>query len=318
MKIAVLGANGRLSHAVAEAFLAHGHDVIAVTRSGRCDGLSGRVEFRAADAMDAAQLIAATTGAEMIFNGLNPPYDKWEGRVLQMARNVMAAVKANHAVHLFIGNVYNYGKEIGLGMREDSPFSPTTEKARIRIDMEELFRRASQEEGIKTIIVRAGDFYGTSKTGTWLDLMIASKIDKGSLSWPGPYDMLHSFAYLPDLAEAFVRVAERADELPIFSDFNFAGHTMTGEQFATWCERAVGNKLTRKRVSWPLLRVLGMVSPIVREVLKMNYLWFTPHSLSGDKLATFLGDVPATPPQEAVRQALADHGFLKAAARIAA
>ena len=318
MKIAVLGANGRLSHAIATAFLAHGHEVIAVTRSGRCDGLSGSVEYRAADAMDASQLIAATMGADMIFNGLNPPYDKWESAVLPMARNVMAAAKANRAVHLFIGNVYNYGKKIGLGMNEDSPTSPTTEKARIRIDMEALFQRAAKEDGIKTIIVRAGDFYGTAKTGTWLDLMIASKVDRGSLSWPGPYDLPHCFAYLPDLAEAFVRVAERADELPVFTQFNFEGHTMTGEQFATWCERATGRKLARKRVSWPLLRVIGMFSPIVREVVKMNYLWFTPHSLSQDKLKAFLGDVPATPPQEAVRQALADHGFLKQAMRQAA
>ena len=124
MKIAVLGANGRLAHAVAKAFLAHGHEVVAVTRSGRCDGLSGRVEYRAADAMDRAQVIAATMGVDMIFNGLNPPYDKWEGSVLPMARNVMAAAKENRAVHLFIGNVYNYGKEIGLNVDDDAPFSP--------------------------------------------------------------------------------------------------------------------------------------------------------------------------------------------------
>ncbi len=128
MKIAVLGANGRLAHAVAVAFLAHGHEVVAVTRSGRCDGLTGRVEYRAADAMDRAQVIAATMGVDMIFNGLNPPYDKWEGFVLPMARNVMAAAKENRAVHLFIGNVYNYGKEIGLEMTDDAPFSPTTKK----------------------------------------------------------------------------------------------------------------------------------------------------------------------------------------------
>lgn len=309
MKIAVLGANGRLAHAVAVAFLAHGHEVVAVTRSGRCDGLSGRIEYRAADAMDRAQVIAATMGVDMIFNGLNPPYDKWEGTVLAMARNVMAAAKENRAVHLFIGNVYNYGKEIGLEMTDDAPFSPTTEKARIRIEMEALFKDATSE-GVKTVILRAGDFYGTDKAGTWLDQMIATKIEKGSFSWPGPYDLPHAFAYLPDLADAFVRLAERAGELPMFSQFNFEGHTLTGEDFARAAELAAGRKLARKKVSWALLNVVGVFSPIVRELVKMNYLWFTPHSLSGRKLEAFLGTVATTPADEAIAAALADHGFV--------
>lgn len=309
MKIAVLGANGRLAHAVAKAFLAHGHDVVAVTRSARCEGLSGRVEFRAADAMDRAQVIAATMGVDMIFNGLNPPYDKWEGFVLPMARNVIAAAKENRAVHLFIGNVYNYGKEIGLNVDEGAAFSPTTDKARMRIEMEALFKDATRD-GVKTIILRAGDFYGTDKTGTWLDQMIATKIDKGAFSWPGPYDLPHAFAYLPDLADAFVRLAERADDLPIFSQFNFEGHTLTGEDFARAAERAAGRKLARKRVPWPLLALVGLFSPIVREVVKMNYLWFTPHSLSGERLEAFLGGVASTPAEEAIAQALADHGFV--------
>jgi nucleoside-diphosphate-sugar epimerase len=309
MKIAVLGANGRLSHAIARVFLDHGHDVIAVTRSGRCEGLSGSVEFRAADAMIEAELVAATAGAEMIFNGLNPPYDKWEEFVLPMARNVMAAAKQNSAVHLFIGNVYNYGKEIGLNVDDDAPFSPTTEKARTRIEMEALFRNAADKD-VKTVILRAGDFYGTDKVGTWLDQMIATKIDKGAFSWPGPYDLPHAFAYLPDLADAFVRLAGRADELPMFSQFNFEGHTLTGEDFARATERAAGRTLARKRVSWALLNVVGLFSPIVREVVKMNYLWFTPHSLSGAKLEAFLGKVDGTPADEAIAQSLADHGFV--------
>ena len=175
--------------------------------------------------------------------------------------------------------------------------------------MEALFRDATAE-GVKTVILRAGDFYGTDKVGTWLDQMIATKIDKGSFSWPGPYDLPHAFAYLPDLADAFVRLAERANELPMFSQFNFEGHTLTGEEFARAAERAAGRKLARKRVSWTLLNVIGVFSPILREVVKMNYLWFTPHSLSGAKLEAFLGKVESTPADEAIAQSLADHGFV--------
>lgn len=51
---------------------------------------------------------------DMIFNGFNLFYDKWEGIVFVMVCNVMVVVKENCVVYFFIGNVYNYGKEIGF------------------------------------------------------------------------------------------------------------------------------------------------------------------------------------------------------------
>jgi nucleoside-diphosphate-sugar epimerase len=309
MKIAVLGANGRLSHQVAKSFLAHGHEVIAVTRSGRCDGLEGQVEFRAANAMKEADLVNAVQGADMIFNGLNPLYTEWPEKCMPMARNVMAAARATGAVHLFIGNVYDYGKEIPMNASEETPRHPSTEKAAIRIEMEGLFRRASIEDGVQTIILRAGDFYGTSQKGSWFDLMIAAKVQKGIFTWPGPLDLPHAFAYLPDLADAFVLLAGKADQLPLFSQFNFAGHTLTGAEFGKILETVTGTRLARKSVPWLLLRLLSTVNPMMREVVKMNYLWFTPHSLNGNKLQSLLGEVKNTSTEDAIRQSLIDQGF---------
>lgn len=309
MKIAVLGANGRVAHTVAKAFLEAGHSVIAVTRTGKCEGLTGNVEFRAADAMKEDDLIAATRGAEIVFNGINPPYDKWDELCMPMAKNALAAIKANNAINLFIGNVYNYGKEIPVNASEDTPFNATTQKAEIRIEMEALFRRAAVEDGVKTIILRAGDFYGTDKPGTWFDLFIAKSLNKGIFYWPGKWDIPHAFAYLPDLGKAFVSLAERSEELPVFSQFNFEGHTLTGEQVARIAEEITGGSLKRKPVPWMVFRIVGAFYPLLREVVKMSYLWFTPHSLDGTKLRTLLGEVEITPPEEAIKQAFVDQGL---------
>ncbi len=311
MKIAILGANGRVAHAVAKAFLEAGHDVIAVTRNGKCEDLTGNVEFRSADVMKEAEVIAATRGADVVFNGVNPPsYDKWAEFCMPMARNVVAALKANRAAHLFIGNVYNYGKEIPMNANEETPRFRSTEKAAIREDMEALFRRAAVEDDIQTIILRAGDFFGTEKTGTWLDLMIAKNLSKGSVAWPGPVNLPHAFAYLPDLGKAFVRLCERKEALPVFSQFHFGGHTLTGEQFMDHIETAYGKPVKRKSVSWTLFKLIGAVYPLIREVVKMNYLWFTPHSLDGAKLEAFLGNVENTPADIAIAQALYDQGLI--------
>lgn len=312
MRVAVLGAKGRLSHAVAKAFLAAGHDVVAITRDGRCPGLEGRVTFRAADAMSREELVAATEGVDLIFNGLNPPYDQWQTKAMPMARNVIAACKAHGVPQLFAGNVYNYGHAISIGTKPETPHSPDTRKGRIRIEMEALFSREAIYGGVQTVVLRAGDFYGTSGKGSWFDLFLVKDVEKGRFVWPGPADIPHAFAYLPDLARAFVALAERMGELPAFDTFTFAGHTLTGSDFRRHVEAALGRPLKPARLPWWLLRLASPFHGMAREVLEMKYLWNTPHSLDGTKLGELVGELPQTPPAAAIRQALVDQGKLAA------
>lgn len=312
MRIAVLGAKGRLSHTVAKYFLAHGHMVIAVTRSGKCEGLDGDVEHRAADAMKTADLIHATQSADLIFNGLNPPYDQWAERAMPMAQNVMAAARSHEVPHLFIGNVYNYGSSIPLDADETTPFQPDTRKGVIRTEMEALFAKEARDNGVKTVILRAGDFYGTRAKGSWFDLAFIKKFDKGVFTWPGPMNAPHAFAYLPDLGEAFCALVEKIDQLPLFDMFQFEGHTLTGEQFKALIEKAAGRDLKNGSFPWWLFKLASPFNRMMREVNEMSYLWQVPHSLNGRKLKSVIGEVKITPPLQAIRQALIDQGKLAA------
>lgn len=304
--IMILGAAGRIGDAAARAFVAAGWRVKGVARGERGAQLAPGVEWVKADAADRASLVAACKGADVVLNALNPQYTEWEEKVLPMAENVIAAVEAAGATQLLPGNVYNFGHSVGLGMREDAIEAASTPKARIRIAMEELFRRHAEERGVQTIVLRAGDFFGGVKPETWLDLMILSKLRRGILTWPGPMDVPHAFAYLPDLARAFVALAERRKDLPAFDRFHFEGHTMTGDDFLLAAEAATGRKLIRRGVPWTLLRAGGLFMPMLREVVVMSYLWRMPHSLDGSKLAGALGHLPATAPTEALRQAIHD------------
>ena len=205
------------------------------------------------------------------------------------------------------GNVYNFGREIGMDVAEDAPQIASTEKAAIRIAMEERLERAAREEGIQVIILRAGDFYGGPKPETWLDMMICKDLRKGKFIWPGSdWNIAHSFAYLPDLGRAFAGLAEKRGALGRFERFHFAGHTLTGEEMLSAAEQAVGRKLKRGGIPWTLLSLVGLLQPVLREVIKMRYLWDTAHSLDGSRLDALLGKTAVTPPAVALRQAIAD------------
>jgi nucleoside-diphosphate-sugar epimerase len=304
--IVILGAAGRIGDAAARAFVEAGWRVKGVARGAKLNALAPGVEPVAVDAFDRAALIEACHGADVILNALNPQYTEWAEKVLPMAENVVAAAAATGATHMLPGNVYNFGYALHVGTREDDPEIASTEKAEIRIAMEGLFRRLAAERGVRTIVLRAGDFFGGTKRESWLDLIILAKLKKGIFTWAGPTDIPHAFAYLPDLGRAFVALAEQRDTLGSFERFHFAGHTLTGLEMKAAAEAAAGRKLTQRGVPWTLLRAAGLVSPMLREVAKMSYLWRTPHSLDGGKLERAVGKLPVTPIVDALRQAIAD------------
>ncbi|MCO6388209.1 NmrA family NAD(P)-binding protein [Aliihoeflea sp. 40Bstr573] len=311
--VVILGAGGRVGHEIAKAFVAAGWLVRGVARGAKAQSLAAGVEPVAADASDGDALVAVCKGADIIVHGLNPLYTEWEEKVMPLARNVLEAARVNGATIMLPGNVYNFGLEIGMNMAEGDPQIGSTAKARIRIEMESMLEAAARLDGVRTIVIRAGDFYGGEKPGTWLDELVLAKLDKGVFTWPGPMDVAHSFAYLPDLALAFVAVAERRADLAPFEVLHFAGHTVTGQEMKAATERAVGRPLLRRGVPWPLLRAAGLFVPMIRELAAMSYLWRAPHSLDGRKLAGLVPDLRENSMEGAMENVVRDMTRQKAA-----
>jgi nucleoside-diphosphate-sugar epimerase len=180
---------------------------------------------------------------------------------------------------------------------------PTTPKGAIRVDIERRVQEAS-ERGVRTVLVRAGDFFGGEGQGSWFDLVIARDIKVAVLRYPGPLDVVHSWAYLPDLAPTLVRLAEQRATFKSFETFCFPGHSVTGAQMIGALQKAAQRPLKLRTFPWWLLR---LASPFVadwRELIELAYLWRVPHRLKGDKLRETIGEVPTTPFPEAVHAAL--------------
>lgn len=317
--IAILGSNGRLSRTVAKAFLTAGYDVIAITRYGKPLAELAGARFVAADASKAEDLIRASAGADIIFNGLNPLYTEWEEKVLPMARNVMEACRANKAMHFFPGNVYGYGSPMPLELTEDTPMRPTTSKGRIRVEMKRMFREESERaDGVRTVVLRAGDFFGGTGTGSWFDQASVTKLSKGVFTAAGPENLIHEWAYLPDFAECFVKLANIRGQLKPFENLNFPNHAMTEMQLKAAVEKAVGRPLKLARLPWWALKIMGFFQPMMRELAIMSYLRFETHRLVSTRLESLIGPLPKTPLDEAVRQALIDQNMLSADVPMAA
>jgi nucleoside-diphosphate-sugar epimerase len=209
------------------------------------------------------------------------------------------------ATFMLPGNVYAYGAGMPAVLSEATPEAPSTRKGELRQQLErELAARATAGR-LRSVVLRAGDFFGPGQ-GTWLDLLIAKKLPQGKLVYPGPMDGVpHAWAYLPDLAQAFVALAERRGA-EAHERLHFEGHTLTGRELLEGLARAAMHlgwieHVHAKPMAWWPWHLAAPFVPLLRELLAMRYLWDRPHRLDGTRLRERLGDaLPHTPLDEAL------------------
>jgi nucleoside-diphosphate-sugar epimerase len=310
----VMGARGRLGAAVAQAFVAAGWRVRAPWRHGAGTpppALPG-VEWLVSDeALRAAQ----AQGADVLVHAMNPARytaAAWRAEAPAMLRSAIDQSLALGALLLFPGNVYNFGAGMPAVLDAHTPQRPTTPLGQVRVALEQQLAQAVATQGLRAIIVRAGDFFGAGQ-GTWLDQVIARKLHQGVMTWPGPLGVPHAWAYLPDLAQAFVRVAAAPPPPPgTLVCLPFAGHTATGNDWhavlAEWAQEQGGLRGGALRVQplpWGWMRLASPVVPLLRSLQAMRYLWEVPHALDGTALVQHAGALPHTPLREALRASLA-------------
>ncbi len=306
-RIIVLGGAGQLGRAAARAFKAAGWQVASVVRGRSAGGAAAGTEIIEVDARDGESLVAAAAGADVVLHALNTPFGTWGHLAVPFADTAIAAARDNGATLLFPGNLYNYGAAMPARIDDATPMHPTSRKGAIRVAVEARLRAASAA-GLRTIMLRAGDYFGGDGYGSWFDRVIVKEIGAGRLTWPGPLDCIHEWAYLPDFTRALVRLAEARARLPAFASFGFAGHAVTGRQFAAAISRACRRGFRISVMPWRLLKLMGFAVPVFRELVEISYLWSVPHAIDGTALKAVIGDIPHTPLDEAVAASLAALG----------
>lgn len=304
--VLVLGAKGRFGRAAIGAFGQAGWRVRGFARNWQnrptrhTDPTYDAIE---GDAFSENAVTKAAHGCDVIVNALNPPYEKWSRELPRLTSSVIGAAKATGARVMIPGNVYNYGTQMPMTLFEGAPHCANTRKGMMRVQMEQTYALASNV-GVRTIILRGGDFLEREKTGNWFDGYMSAKISKGKFIYPGPLDRLHAWAYLPDMGRAMVELAQIEEELPICVTFGFEGYNLTGAQLVLAIENVYGKKLKVGSMPWPVMKILGLVIPSIREVMEMRYLWQVPHGIDGSRLFSILPDFKSTPLEIALRDCL--------------
>lgn len=316
----VLGATGGIGGTLGRELRAHGWQLRALHRRAAAQATSPGLHWVQGDAMDPAEVSAAAEGAQLIVHAVNPPgYRRWGELVLPMLEHSIAAARASGARLLLPGTVYNYGPDAFAHLHEDAPQRPLTRKGAIRVQMEQRLQQAA-ESGVRSLIVRAGDYFGPDAANNWFSqcLVQPGRVPR-VLRYPGREGVGHQWAYLPDVARSMAALLEREAELPTLARFHLQGHwDSDGRQMLAAIARVLqGAGAAAPRVArfpWWLATLAAPVVPTLHEMREMRYLWQQPLRLDNARLRSMLGEEPHTPLDEAVRATLASLGCLPASA----
>ncbi|WP_207796548.1 NAD(P)H-binding protein [Sphingomonas oleivorans] len=314
----VLGATGGIGGVMAEALLARGWHVRAMVRdpikaADRWRDRPARPEWIIGDAMVEADVVRAAEGAGTIIHAVNPlAYRGWGRLVLPMIDNSIAAAARAGSRIMLPGTIYNFDPASQTLLHEDMLQHPTTKKGAIRVALERRLEQASAR-GVSSLIVRSGDYFGPRAGQGWFNqLLVQPGRPVRRIIHPGAAGIGHGWAYLPDLAEAVVRLIEAEERLRSFERVHFAGHwDADGHAIADAVKRVVGRPdIPVHRFPWWLTGLAAPFSETMREMREIRRFWRSPMRLDNSRMVALLGAEPHTPLDIAIRDTLAGMGCL--------
>ncbi|MFD2647565.1 NAD-dependent epimerase/dehydratase family protein [Devosia albogilva] len=302
--VTILGSNGHIGHAAMLAFREAGWSVTGFGRANRkpVDG----TRFVQGDANDIAAVKKAIAEADVVVNGLHLRYDQWgNGRAEAQLQVVIDAMSGTGKTLVFPGTIYNYragDRVVDPRLRQEGEVP----RGAIRIRLEGMLREAAEHRGFQVLVVRAGDFFGPGNHDEWYGAAMLMDYRKGRLYHLGDLEKRHSWAYLPDLGRAFAALADRRAEFSRFENFHFAGHWVSHGQIMAAVQTVLPHPVTVSPFPWWLLRAVGLVNPVMRDLFRMRYLWQNEMELVDPRLDALLGPGVTTPFEQAVSATVTD------------
>jgi nucleoside-diphosphate-sugar epimerase len=296
----VLGAAGGTGSAVVRELVARGLWVRAVTRSGAMDVPEG-VEQVAADVATPDGARRACAGGAVVYHCAQPDYTKWAELFPPLTRAVLDGTAEAGAKLVFADNLYMYGPPDGP-MTEDTPQRAEGRKGRTRIEMAAEILGAHADGKLRCAIGRSSDYYGPRGTATAAgDIVMNAALRGKRARWLGSLDQPHTLNYLGDMARALVTLGERDEadgqvwHLP-------AAEPLTGRQFLALVYEAAGRVPKPGIVSRPMIRLVGLFKPLVRELDETLYQFEQPFVSDASKFQGVFGPFEPTPHPEAVKR----------------
>ena len=306
-RIALLGAAGAAGLSIAAAFRTEGTPYRVVGRSDellrRAFGGDPLAEIKAWNLEDGLSMRQALAGIETAIYLIGVNYWQFELHPKLMRKIIDSAQLAGVGRMLLIGTVYPYGRARGNPVTEDHERNPHTFKGRMRKEQEDILFAAHSAGKIQACELRLPDFYGPGVDKSFLWSAFVAAKNGGRAQLVGPIDTPHQFVYIPDVGPAISRLLKTDGAWG--RTWNFAGSGTTTQRELVMKIFATAGRPPKMIVAGKTtLRLMGLFSPLMRELVEMHYLQTDPVLMDDSRLVKLLGGIQRTSYEEGIRLTL--------------
>lgn len=206
----VLGA-GPAGSTLARHLAAKGHHVRIIDRSGI--ELGHGIEHGTADLSDPDQALLATEGAAVIYHCVNVGYHLQVEVMPGIGRNIADAAAHHGARLVVLDTLYPYGQANGEAITEDTPWSATSDKGRMRAELDRYYLDRHDAGDFWVALGRSADFFGpTVLTSTLAGAFFPAALSGEPALALGDTSLLHSYSFVPDVAAGLATLGTAAPE----------------------------------------------------------------------------------------------------------
>jgi nucleoside-diphosphate-sugar epimerase len=284
----VVFGTGQVGCALAARLSGLGLAVRSVSRH-RPAALPDGVDWRAADANDPEAASDAAAGAAVVYQCLNAPYAQWPDLFPPLQRGVLTAAEHADALLVSLENIYGYGPTGGKPMTEDLPLAATSSKGRTRAAMTAELLAAAAAGRARITVGRASDFFGPGVRESSLGARVLANALAGKRAdFIGDPHLLHTYSYVPDIAAGLATLG--TDKRAVGQIWHLPGpETVTTLEIIDLLAAELGHPVGIRKVSKFALRAMGLVNPLMRELVEMSYEFEEPFVLDTTKYETTFG-----------------------------
>lgn len=300
----VLGASGSVGASVVEELKSRNLKIRAVERRKQIKG----IETINADMADLGQTIAAIEGASHVYLCIGLPYDAaiWQEKWPKIISNVINACEKANAKLIFLDNIYMYGPApLSVPFDEKHTRIPVSKKGKVRKDIAEVVLKAHAAGRIKAVIGRSADFYGPNARNSILYISFLERM----LAGKGPQslsktDIKHTYAYTVDNGRALVALA--LDESTYGQEWHMpVSRPITIDESVEVMNKVMKTSYKASVIPRPILKLMGLFIPTIKEVNEMLYQSDAPYIMSDDKFRKHFPDFKVTEFETGIREMIA-------------
>ena len=305
--IALIGAAGAIGTSVADVLRVQGKPYRVVGRDKEklqsSFGADPLAEIVTWNPDDPASVRAAVRGMDTLIYLVGVPYNQFELHPILMQKTLDGAIEEGVERVVLIGTVYPYGMPVSRPVDESHPREPQTFKGKMRKQQEDILLSAHRDGKIQGAVLRLPDFFGPNVEKSLLHSLFQAAANGGTANLIGPIDTPHEYFYAPDAGGAVLALA--AEPKAYGKWWNLGGPGVTTQRdLAAQVFSLAGRKPKQRVVGKTTLRIMGLFSPILRELVEMSYLQTDPVLLDDRALHSLLGEIHKTSYVDAIRATL--------------